>query len=290
MARWWEARQMAGFDLETTGADPELDEPVQYAMVRVEPHQPERVSISTAIVEPVRDIHPEATKIHGITREIARERGEDPLSTHMGYVAALGHELARGVPVVGMNISFDLTIMDRQSRRYPCRTLADFMRPANEHDTGGSGGAFILPIIDVYVLDKYVDQYRPGRRNLQALCEQYRVPHNGAHDAAQDVLATLRVAWRIGRLTQCNSADLMRLYGGRGDQVERIVARLRELADLTLEQLHHRQVVWRAEQCKSLQTHFRRTNKDAVVDPSWPIKPWGNPDESKSRFRQEAIT
>jgi hypothetical protein len=47
------------------------------------------------------------------------------------------------------------------------------------------------------------------------MCGHYRATLDGAHDAAFDALAAVRLAWRI-----CSSADVVRRVRGRGEAAE----------------------------------------------------------------------
>ena len=59
---------------------------------------------------------------------------------------------ARGVPVVGMKLDYDLTILDTQLRRFGGVGLME---------RGWSG-----PVLDAVVLDRHFDRFRKGSRTL----------------------------------------------------------------------------------------------------------------------------
>ena len=111
----------------------------------------------------------------------------------------------RGVPVVGMKLDYDLTMLDTQS---------SLLSEAGLVARGWSG-----PVLDAVVLDRHVDQYRRGSRTLAALCAQYGVTIENAHDASADAIASVGVLLALG-------------------------ARYRELRDAELNALHQSQIGW----------------------------------------------
>ncbi len=147
------------FDLETTGVDRFSDVPVSLALLRL------RGGVvferTVALVDPGRPIPEEATAVHGITTDEARRNG---LALHAAtelVAGALVDASRRGVPVVGVKLDYDLTMVDVLCRALDGRGLPD---------RGWSG-----PVLDALVLDRHVDRYRKGRRTLVDLCELYGV-------------------------------------------------------------------------------------------------------------------
>jgi DNA polymerase III subunit epsilon len=177
-SRSWSQGELLAFDLETTGVDRFADLPVSYALVRLRAGQP--YGTLAQLVDPGRAIPVEATQVHGITT--AQVRGEGvPLGTALWQIiAALVDASRRGVPVVGMKLDFDLTIIDVLSRRLTGIGLA--------------GHGFAGPVVDVLVLDRRVDRCRRGSRSLGDLCLYYGVTLEAAHDAAADATAAAQVA------------------------------------------------------------------------------------------------
>ncbi|MFD4738678.1 3'-5' exonuclease [Streptomyces virginiae] len=175
----WHLGRLCGFDLETTGVDVEADRIVTACVVQCGGGHP-TVS-ATWLADPGIDIPAEAEKIHGITTVRARAEGKPATEVVTDVLAALGQVIAAGIPVVAMNASFDLTVLDREARRHGLPPLP--------------GG---FPVIDPYVLDRHVDRYRAGSRKLTALAAHYDVPIGEAHTADADAIAACRVAWRIG--------------------------------------------------------------------------------------------
>lgn len=193
----WTEEEMLGLDFETTGVDRFSDVPVAYALVSVV----EGVAVRSwsGLIDPGREIPQEATAVHGITTEQARAEGM-PLHAAIALVAdaavTAGH---RGVPLVGMKLDYDLTILEALSSRLCERGLLA---------RGWCG-----PVLDVGVLDRHFDNERRGRRTLSDLCEHYRVEFEGAHDAWADAVASVRVVLALAdRYETLRGADVARLH------------------------------------------------------------------------------
>jgi DNA polymerase-3 subunit epsilon len=175
----WHLGRLCGLDFETTGVDVENDRIVTACVVQCGGGQP--TASAAWMANPGVDIPEAAANVHGITTERARAEGKPAVEVVADVLAALGQVIAAGVPVVAMNARFDLTILDREARRYGLAPL-----PAG------------FPVVDPHVLDKHVDRYRKGGRKLVDLCAHYGVPIGDAHTADADAIAACRVAWRIG--------------------------------------------------------------------------------------------
>ncbi|MFD3717222.1 3'-5' exonuclease [Streptomyces sp. NPDC058674] len=175
----WHLGRMAGFDLETTGIDVENDRIVTACVVQCGGGQP--TVTASWMADPGIAIPEQASNVHGITTARAQAEGKPAAEVVADVLAALGQVIAAGVPVVAMNARYDLTLLDREARRYGLAPL-----PAG------------FPVIDPYVIDKHVDRYRKGGRKLTDLCAHYGVPIGDAHTADADAVAACRVAWRIG--------------------------------------------------------------------------------------------
>jgi len=174
----WHLGRMCGFDLETTGVDVETDRIVTACVVQCGGGQP--TDSASWLADPGIDIPEQAEQVHGISTARARAEGKPAAEVVADVLAALGQVIAAGVPVVAMNARYDLTLLDREARRYGLAPL-----PAG-------------PVIDPYVIDKHIDRYRKGGRKLTDLCAHYGVPIGDAHTADADAIAACRVAWRIG--------------------------------------------------------------------------------------------
>lgn len=235
MTTWYEGR-LAGFDLETTGVSVEDDRIVTSCLVQCGGGQP--TQSFNWLADPGIDIPEEAARVHGISTEKARAEGRPAAEVVEQLVAALAESVLAGLPVVAMNASFDLTILDREARRYDVQPLTDIVGRD-------------LRVIDPRVLDKQISR-RKGRRTLTDLCQHYQVRLDGAHSADADAIAACRVAWRLGTTVQ-------------------------QLASMSIDELHQAQIKWAESQGRSLAAYFRRTpGKEAWADgvrTEWPLIP-----------------
>ncbi|MEU2393188.1 exonuclease domain-containing protein [Streptomyces sp. NPDC007369] len=232
----WISGPLAAFDLETTGTDVENDRIVTAAVVRLEPDG--AVSAErTWLLDPGVAIPEQASAIHGISTGHAREHGVPAPSGVEEITQAVAAVLHSGTPLVVMNARYDLSLLDRECRRYGLRSVGERL------------GIEPSPVIDPLVIDKHVDRYRKGKRALHALCAHYGVSLDDAHDARADAVAAARV-------------------------VRRMVERHRPVGTMSLTDLHDLQVRAAAAQSASLQAYLRRTaDPAAVVEPSWPVIP-----------------
>jgi DNA polymerase-3 subunit epsilon len=176
----WHTGRLCGFDLETTGVDLNHDRIVTACVVQCGGGQP--TASATWLADPGIEIPEQAAQVHGITTDEARAKGRPAAEVVAEILAALGQVITSGIPVVAMNARFDLTILDREARRYGLDPLPDG-----------------FPVVDPYVLDKAYDRYRRGSRKLVDLCTHYEVPIGDAHTADADAIAACRVAWRLGQ-------------------------------------------------------------------------------------------
>ncbi|MFE4514869.1 exonuclease domain-containing protein [Kitasatospora sp. NPDC056783] len=232
----WISGALAGFDLETTGTDVEIDRIVTAAIVRLEPDGTVSKE-QTWLVNPGVAIPEQASAIHGISTERAREHGIPAASAIEDIAHAVAEVLRAGTPLVVMNARYDLSLLDRECRRYAIDTVGDRL------------GTPPSPVIDPLVLDRHVDKYRKGKRALYALCAHYGVSLDDAHNASADALAAARVARRMGEAY--SSVGAMRVTD-----------------------IHTLQIYAAAEQSASLQNHLRQTsNPSVVIEAAWPVIP-----------------
>jgi DNA polymerase III subunit epsilon len=170
----WPTGELLGLDFETTGIDRFNDVPVSYALVSVV----EGVVIRSwsGLIDPGREIPSEATAVHGISTERARDEGM-PLRAAISLVSdAVIAASARGVPLVGMKLDYDLTILELQARD---------LCGVGPIERGWCG-----PVLDAVVIDRHFDPDRQGRRTLVDLCAHYGIEIGNAHDASADAPAT----------------------------------------------------------------------------------------------------
>lgn len=259
--------RLVAFDLETTGVDVEADRIVTATIIGLGGGR--GTEPSNWIADPGVEIPDEAAKVHGITTEVARAKGRPAAEVVEEVTAALAAALTPGVALVGHNVgSYDLNLLHVECLRYGLPTLS------NRHPDGQ-----VWPVLDTRVLDQHVWPYRrrvsetQGARVLKTCAQAYGLSWDdeAAHGSEYDALVAARVLYRIGQVAHMDPND----WPPAIKQVRR--PRFHELRDLDLETLHHRQIEWAAEQAAGLQAHFRKSDPAAVVDGSWPLRPWGTP-------------
>ncbi|MFD2421617.1 exonuclease domain-containing protein [Amycolatopsis pigmentata] len=237
----WHERPFVSFDIESTGTNVESDRIVSAAVVTVDPATG-RKDMREWLADPGIDIPAEATEIHGITTEYARERGEPAADVAYGIAQALDVAWGAMQPVVIYNAPYDLTLLDRELRRhvgYPLNPAA---------------------VVDPLVIDRKVQPRKmKGGHQLGTACGIYGIDLStiDAHGAAADALATARLAWVLA-------------------------TRHPEIGAMRLPELHARQIDWYAEQAAELETYLRGVKlryegqeaADAVHCPrEWPLRP-----------------
>ena len=142
------------------------------------------------------------------------------------------------MPVVAYNAAFDLT----PARPPSCAGTG--CRPCGAAGRRGPG-----PVIDPYTIDRAVDRYRKGKRTLEAVCAEYGVLLDGAHDAAADALAAARRGVRDSRAAR----------PGRRARPGGAAPRARSTGTRD----------WAAD----FQSFLRRKGTpDAVIDRNWPVR------------------
>jgi DNA polymerase III subunit epsilon len=235
MTCWYEG-PLAAFDTETTGVDVETDRIVSAAVV-VQDAPGTRPRVTRWLVNPGVPVPAGATAVHGLTDERLQREGRWPSPVMEEIARVLAEQASRGRPLVVMNASFDLTLLDRELRRHRASSLDQWFETTP------------LRVLDPRVLDKHLDRYRKGRRTLTDLCAHYEVVLDGAHDAAADAQAAMDVVRAVGH---------------------RFATRL---ARLSPAELHTLQAVWHAAQARGLQAWFARSGSEEAVDPAWPLRP-----------------
>ena len=229
----WAEGPLLGFDLETTGTDSSEDVPVSYAFVYYGVGK--RTEAVDGLINPGRVIPDGAIAVHGITNERAKAEGRDPEDAIAEIVESLLTASKSGAPAVGMNVSFDLKMIDACSRRVLGMSLAD---------AGWAG-----PVLDILVIDRHFDKYRKGGRKLIDLCSHYGVGESeNLHDAQRDVEATVAVL-----LSQVSK------YG--------------ELQSMGLDALYAAQQGWHRDWAENFSQYLVSKGKDALSDSdvAWPL-------------------
>ena len=231
----WHRELLIGFDLETTGTDPREARIVTGAVIEVRAGEP--LGRREWLADPGVPIPQDAVAVHGISGERAAAEGRPADQVADAIAGVLTAYWQTGVPVVAYNAAFDLTLLSAELRRYGLPSLSDRL-----------GGIEPAPVIDPYTIDRAVDRYRRGKRNLEAVCAEYGVVLDSAHDATADALAAARLACAIA---------------GRHPKV----------AALTPAELHLRQIEWYAAWAADFQDFLRRKgDATALVDGAWPLR------------------
>ena len=171
-----------GFDLETTGVDTAEDRIVQAYMNHVV--NGEVVTEREWFIDPGVPIPQGASDVHGFTIEKLREKDAgQPQAIIRDMVGEMRPFLDRGVPLVGFNLSFDISMMQHEVKRWMAQTFWV------EH----------YNVIDPLIIDKNKDRYRKGSRKLVDVAAHYGVEVDPglAHDAGYDVYLAGKLAEKI---------------------------------------------------------------------------------------------
>jgi DNA polymerase-3 subunit epsilon len=193
----WANGRLVGFDLETTSPNPREAKPVSFALAFFEGR--ELTQGRAGLINPGVPIPPETTDIHGITDEMAQERGGDLQRSVEGLAAELVAASLTGMPVVGCNLRYDLTVID---------TLTQATTGESLWEMGWCG-----PAVDVLVIDRGVDKYRKGKRTLTALAAHYGVALLDAHSASADTTAAVLIAQALAdKYPEVGKASLPELH------------------------------------------------------------------------------
>lgn len=251
LPRWevrlnWSEGPLLAIDFETTGIDPHTARPVTCALVRIEEGEAFTV---VNLMDCGVEIPEEAAKIHGWTTERLRDEQAEPPEVVMPIIRAMVYNALReGVPLVAFNARYDLTLLN-----------AELVR-------GGLEPLEYRRVIDPLIIDKAIDTYRPGKRQLGPMCYHYQVKLEDAHDAGHDAIAVARLAWRMGH-------DLP------------------ALGEMDLDELHDAQVQWAYDQAVSFKSFLeeRYGQTDRRVAGGWPVET-GPDDDVPLRIRRRYHT
>ncbi|MEV6106702.1 3'-5' exonuclease [Streptomyces sp. NPDC051940] len=231
----WHAGRLIGFDLETTGTDPRTARIVTAAVVEAVAGTPTRRR--EWLANPGVPIPEETVAIHGISDARAGAEGRPAAEVADEVADELARAWRTGAPVVAYNASFDLSLLAAELGRHGLPSLAERM-------AGGEPG----PVIDPLTIDRAVDRYRKGKRTLEAVCVEYGVVLDSAHDAGADALAAVQVAHALAE---------------RHEQVGRATAW----------ELHRWQVTWYADWAAGYRHWLRSQGRPGDdIDAIWPLR------------------
>lgn len=258
----WHTSRLLALDSESTGTDVDTARIVTAAAIHVGGGRDPEPTTWLSDVDG-EDIPAAATDIHGIDTATAHAEGTPAGEVVEGLLAVLAEAVAARTPVVGHNVVYDLSLVDREARRH------------HGHGLDGAFGLDRLRAIDTRVLDQHVLPRRrrvsptQGARQLITLAQVYGFGWDAeaAHGSEYDALMAARVAYRIGALVHTPREARPEFEFGRFQQFD-------QLAGLDLDGLHAAQVVWAAEQAAGLEQFFRQKDPAAYVERAWPIVPF----------------
>jgi DNA polymerase-3 subunit epsilon len=247
--------RIAVFDTETTDPDPREARIVSCFIGIMDTATGELEERWTWLVNPGVEIPAEASAIHGISTEKARDYGMPAQQAAFEISQRLDIIQKRSLAIVAMNAVYDFTVLDRELLRYwPAmrpliegrwevrnRNKQEWIAP--EDPWGYDPAAYEMrwrvtnsPVIfDPMVLDRAFDKYRAGSRKLVDLAEFYGVPvRDDAHDAEADCIMAGQVAVKLLQHSK--------------------------LQDLSLSEVHDKIIPTKRNQAIDLE-HFWRTKK-----------------------------
>jgi DNA polymerase III subunit epsilon len=221
------AKALAVFDLETTGLDVATARIVTATVATLDQNGVV-VELSEWLVNPGIEIPEAASNVHGVTTERAIAEGSDPANA-VAEIIGLLKKHNQEMPLVAFNAPYDFSILKAEAQRYGIAALDP------------------KPVIDPLVLDRKVDRFRKGKRNLGVMSEHYGIKLEDAHNATADAVAAGRIAQQLAR-------------------------KYPELAIDALE-LHDLQAEWSDQQAESFAEYLRKQNRpDYRAELGWPIK------------------
>ena len=221
------AKFLTVFDLETTGLDVKTSRIVTATVATLDPGG-EVTELREWLVNPGIEIPEAASNVHGVTTEMEQRDGLDP-RTAVAEIIELLSQKNKEMPLVAFNAPYDFSILKWEAERY----LLSALDPN--------------PVIDPLVIDKQVDRYRKGKRNLGVMSEHYGIRLEDAHNSTADAVAAGKIAQHLAR-------------------------KFSELA-ISAEELHQQQKLWSDQQSESFAEYLRKQNRpDYRAELGWPIK------------------
>ena len=224
------ASTIAVFDLETTGLDLKTSRIVTACAVLIDSAGQVVGKNQEWLANPGIEIPEAASQVHGVSTEMAMEHGRNPEEVVAEILETLSGFLSRGIPVVAYNAPYDFTILQYEAERNNLSPLTD-----------------PKPILDPLVMDKFVDQYRPGKRTLEVVARLYGISLSEAHNATADAIAA-------GQLAQA------------------IIRKHMSKLPSDVFELHNAQIEWSLRQDDSFESFRRRSNPDFTIQRGWPLK------------------
>lgn len=220
---------LLSLDTETTGIDVFNDRVVTCNITYDYPDgRPEY--ICDWLINPGVNIPEGASEVHGVTNEIAQQNGMPPELGLQSIADHLNIWDSYELPIVIYNAPYDITLLRSEFDRYGINCTSKFDR-----------------VIDPLVLDKALDKYRKGKRQLTVTAAHYGIVLENAHSADADSYASVKIARAIGKKFKIDSPVL---------------------------EVHEKQKQLKAEQSADFQNYLRTIKNppepDAVINGEWP--------------------
>jgi DNA polymerase-3 subunit epsilon len=224
------AASIVVFDTETTGLQLDDARIVTACVAELDDNGAIVGSAQEWLANPVIEIPATAAAVHGISTDYARANGRLASEVVAEIIDALRGYQQRGIPIVAYNAPYDFTILHFEALRHGLKPLEPTL------------------VLDPLVMDKFVDQYRKGKRRLENAAMFYGVELSDAHNATADAVAS-------GRVLQA----MARRFGAK--------------LPGSLEEIHAGQKEWAKAQDASFAKYMRENvNPDFKENPGWPLK------------------
>lgn len=228
IVRLKDVKTFLGFDLETTGVDINTARIVSSSLVAYNTDDGEMVRDSS-LVNPGMHIPGSSSEIHGVhDDDVIDSPSTKDYVRHID--SAIKKAWADGGVLVGHNISYDLSVLD-----------AELLRSGYEgFNIGG-------PICDTMIVHRILGN---RKATLEAATGSFGIVNEGAHDAEEDVVATLKLL-----LAQMGSS--------------------RRLSETYLSDLFLQQQGFHLKWASELTQYFRRVGRmtsDETVIGKWPLQ------------------
>lgn len=232
----WTQGKVLGFDTETTGVNIHKDRIVTAALVLYDLQTGTTTEVKTWLLDPQIEIPKQASDVHGITTEYARQHGQD-FKTGLAQISnCLCECLKNNIPIVAYNASYDISILEYNLKAMQLPTLSQLLHTDR------------YPVIDPLVLDRSLDRYRKGKRTLAHIMDTYGVvERQGLHNAQTDVEVTLEV---LGKM----------------------VKKFPELADYDLDGIYDFQRKAHADWAQNFNQWLRSKGRVSDVSTKWPLQ------------------
>ena len=240
-------------DFETTGVNPLNDRIVTWSLIHLTRGGRSAV-ISGGIIDPGVPIPKGASDIHGITDEVAVCDGVRPVEGITELHDRLTLLEANQRPLVIFNAPFDWTLYVTELERHTDKTPVQ------------------LRIIDSMLLDRVLDKWRKGRRNLEAVCAHYGLKLDDAHTADADAIAAAQIAIKLAEkfdtIDRKFGKSIGLVYGKHKDAIDESVPCGIPWDDLVgLHEFQQRAfVIWR----DGINAWWESKKMDNHIDGGWP--------------------